>query len=91
MIDWPQHFWYSGSPVRVVFTPRAQFDGMGLKPGVADLSGALLLVSVAWACTYLDPYPGEFALEGADDATRELLRSKGLAWIASGDVTEMQQ
>lgn len=86
MIDWNEHRWTAGSPVRCTFKPRETYKGRALKPGLAELAGQEMLLQAMWQCEADENYPGEFALEGADDATKAMLRSVDIGWVASGDV-----
>ena len=86
MINWNEHRYTACNPVRCIFTPRETYKGRALKPGVASLAGKEMLLQVMWQCDEDENYPGEYALEGADDATKELLRSVNIGWVASGDV-----
>ena len=86
MIDWNQHRYTDDSPVRCVYAPRATYRGRLLTPAAAKIAGKEMLLQAMWRCEDGENYPGEFALEGADAATKDLLRSANLAWVASGDV-----
>lgn len=86
MIDWNEHRYTARNPVRCIFKPRETYKGRPLKAGVKKLAGAEMLLQAMWQCEADENYPGEFALEGADDATKALLRSADIGWVASGDV-----
>jgi len=66
------------------FTPRSTWSDAVLK------TGAEMLLSTAWFQDIDDKYPGEYALEAANDSTREMLRSLGVTWVPSGDVTPIE-
>lgn len=75
-----------GEPVACTFKPRAMYNGNGLKPGVESLTGRKMLLIAVWQMKKDDPYPGEWALQGADEETKQMLHGVSLYWIASGDV-----
>lgn len=84
-INWNEYRF--GRSIDCTFTPRESWQGAGLKPGAEKLKGREMCLSVAWLMDEDDKYPGEYALEGADDQTRDLLHSLDATWVASGDVT----
>ena len=90
MIEWNAHRWTCGRPVRCIASLRKEYRGRPLKPATESLQGKELLLQAMWQCEKDENYPDEFALEGADEATRTLLKEVGIAWIASGDVTPQE-
>jgi hypothetical protein len=85
-INWELYRWHTGKSVQCVFNPRPTWGGQPLKPGMEELRGRTMLLTVCWKCEDDEKYPGEYALEGADPDTIDLLRSVNVTWIASGDV-----
>ena len=80
-MDWEQHKY--GAGVECTFTPRENFKGRAMRPGMADHAGKTVRLIALWPMGDDDPYPGEWAL-GATDRRSEVF---GRMWIASGDVT----
>ena len=89
-IDWDQHRWSGGPSVSCIFTPRATWRGNPMKSQLIPLMGEEMFLVSSWRCQDDEKYPGEFALEGADDRTRAMLREAEVTWIASGDVTPLE-
>lgn len=87
VIDWENHRYYNG--VKCIFTPRETWEGNGLKPGAKELIGTEMFLSTAWLMDD-DKYPGEYALEGADQRTVDMLHELEATWVASGDVTVVE-
>lgn len=74
-----------GESVICIGTTRQTYRGRKMKPEVIPLIGKTLVLTPLWFMGDDDLYPGEWALGDADGY--ESLKSVGLVWIASGDVT----
>lgn len=66
--------------------PRTEFHGRPIKEKIKPFIGAKLLLTVGWIMDENDPYPGEYALFGADKASKDIIDAMDTTWIASGDI-----
>ncbi len=85
MINWEEH---RIEPVECIYTPRDQYRGRTLLPGHKELTGQRIKLVALWLMDEDDPYPGEWALTSAGN-NDPLYKIFGRAWIASGDVMEL--
>jgi hypothetical protein len=85
-VDWADHRYTPGVPC--ILLPRRYIDGeeVRIKPSILPHIGKPVMLRRAWRMDEDDKYPGEFALEPADEATRKLFREMNCTWVASGDV-----
>lgn len=83
--------WENYTAVKCLFTPRETWQGMGIKEECKPFIGKELLLRKAWLMDANDKYPTEYALEGADRTTKKLLYSMDATWVASGDITVIQE
>jgi hypothetical protein len=70
-------------------TLRETYLGMSLKTEVAALRGAVVHLTPLWQCEDDERYPGEWAL--GDARGHDALGEAGISWIASGDVTVLNE
>jgi len=68
---------------------RVSHAGRPLKPGVGCLNGKTLNFYAEWECDPDESYPGEWAMVPADDTCIRALHDAGIAWIASGDLSNV--
>lgn len=83
-VDWEQHRYSDG--VLCEYTPRAEYKGRKLKPGLAEKAGLRFVLRTMWLMDKDDSYPGEYALSTLDSSDG-VFKHLGLGWVASGDVT----
>lgn len=83
-IDWEQY--RLGNSITCTFKPRSTWNGASVREGIQALVGKQMQLTVCWKMDNDDKYPGEYALEGADEETRVMLETIPITWVASGDV-----
>lgn len=83
-IDWEQY--RLGKSITCTFQPRSTWNGASVREGIPELVGKQMQLTVCWKMDDADKYPGEYALEGADEETIAMLKTIPITWVASGDV-----
>lgn len=71
-------------------TPRPEYRGMAMKPEVATIAGEVHQFRAMWLESESAKYPGEWVFEPVDTAVQERYGRLGLAWLAEGDLTIME-
>lgn len=72
---------------RCRITPRLTYNGRELKPACIVIADEEHVFDVLWKQDDGDPYPGEWAMRPADEATARRFASLGMSWLSSGDLT----
>ena len=83
--DWESYC--HGRAVECKFTPRKTCRGMAMRQELESRIGETLNLTPLFLMGDNDKYPGEWAL-GAADRRSDVF---GRAWVASGDVTPIEQ
>lgn len=82
--NWAQYLLGQGK--ECIFTPRASYAGREALPEVLQHAGEKVTLTALWQMSDEDPYPGEWTLSAVNMG--DLIF--GRAWVASGDVTPVE-
>lgn len=83
-MNWENHQY--GEGVECIFIPRETYEGHETMPGIKEHIGEKVKLKALWLMDETDPYPGEWAL-GLSDGHSMVF---GRTWIASGDITPVE-